>query len=56
VKRARFTLLPAPEKGFQHLVEGESSIRKPPEWGDKTQGFAGEPIVFLYDLLSGCIA
>jgi hypothetical protein len=43
VKGVRFTLLPAPAKGFRRLVEGESSIRKPPEWGDKTQGFAGEP-------------
>jgi hypothetical protein len=31
VKGARFTLNPALEKGFRHMVKGESSIRKPPE-------------------------
>jgi hypothetical protein len=39
VERARFTLYPASEKGFQRLVEGGSSMRKPPERGDKNTGF-----------------
>jgi hypothetical protein len=31
VEGARFTLNPSLRAGFRHMVEGESSIRKPPE-------------------------
>ncbi|MDR1200251.1 MAG: hypothetical protein LBL58_01290 [Tannerellaceae bacterium] len=37
VKGARFTLLSALGEGFRGLVEGESSMHKPPERGDKNR-------------------
>jgi hypothetical protein len=45
VKGRRFTLLPAPEKGFQRLVEGGTYFKKPPVKVElQTQGFASGPM------------